>query len=103
MMVRRRTPRPLREALHKAVEGAEPATTLAAVQRVWAAAVGERVAGAASPVAERDCVVTVACESSSWAQELDLLGGQIADRLRAELPENVALAGLRFTTAGDHR
>jgi predicted nucleic acid-binding Zn ribbon protein len=100
-MVRRRTPRPLREVLQTAVEGAEPATTLAAVQRVWDGAVGERIAGCASPVSERDGVVTVACESSSWAQELDLLGGQIADRLRAELPEDAVLEGLRFITAAD--
>jgi predicted nucleic acid-binding Zn ribbon protein len=101
-MVRHRTPRPLREVLQQAVEGAEPATALAAVQRVWAGAVGDRVAGAASPVSERDGVVTVACESSSWAHELDLLGGQIADQLRAELLENVVLEGLRFTTDPDH-
>jgi predicted nucleic acid-binding Zn ribbon protein len=100
-MVRRRTPRPLGEVLDGAIDPVEPATTLAAVQRVWASAVGEAIAAQASPVSERDGVVTVACRSATWAQELDLLGGQIADRLRAELPENAALSGLRFTTATD--
>jgi predicted nucleic acid-binding Zn ribbon protein len=100
-MVRRRTPRPLGEVLDAAVGRVEPATTLAAVQRVWAGAVGEAIAVHAAPVSERDGVVTVACESSTWAQELDLLGGQIAEQVRAELPENVVLDGLRFITVAD--
>jgi predicted nucleic acid-binding Zn ribbon protein len=101
MMVRRRTPRQLGEILDAAVDHAEPATTLAAVQRAWPGAVGEAIAARAAPVSERDGVVTVACESATWAQELDLLGGQILDQLRAELPEIAALRGLRFTTAAD--
>jgi predicted nucleic acid-binding Zn ribbon protein len=97
-MVRRRTPRPLGEVLDAVVDRVEPATTLAMVQRAWAGAVGESIAAQASPVSEREGVVTVVCESSIWAQELDLMGGQILDRLRAELPEEAVLEGLRFTT-----
>lgn len=93
---RRRTPRQLGDALRGAVESAAPATPLAAVQSAWPEAVGERIAAAASPVSERDGTVTVACESATWAQELDLLGGQIAERLRSQLPSEAAFERLRF-------
>jgi predicted nucleic acid-binding Zn ribbon protein len=93
---RRRTPRQLGEALRTAVESVEPATPLAAVQSAWAEAVGERIAAAASPVSERDGTVTVACESATWAQELDLLEGQIAAKLRSKLPSEIAFDRLRF-------
>jgi predicted nucleic acid-binding Zn ribbon protein len=96
MVRRRRTPRPLAEALRTAVDSVEPATPLAAVQSAWAEAVGERIAAAASPVSERDGTVTVACESATWAQELDLLEGQIATKLRSKLPSEIAFERLRF-------
>jgi predicted nucleic acid-binding Zn ribbon protein len=100
-VTRRRTPRPISEALAHAIEGAEPATLLAAVQRAWPDAVGEAIAREASPVAERDGVVTVACRSSTWSQELDLLGGRILEQLRSELPLGSSLEALRFTASGD--
>ena len=100
-MSRRRTPRPVSEAVAAAVEGVEPATVLAAVQRAWPGAVGEAIAREATPVAERDGVVTVACRSATWAQELDLLGGRIREQLQAELPSGTALEALRFTASGD--
>ncbi|MGH2984659.1 MAG: DciA family protein [Solirubrobacterales bacterium] len=96
MSRRRRTPRPLGEALRGAIESVEPATPLAAVQSAWAEAVGERIAAAASPVSERDGTVTVACESATWAQELDLLEGQIATKLRSKLPPDMRFERLRF-------
>ena len=95
----RRQPRPLGAALEKAVEPLAPATLLGAVQSAWAGAVGERVAAEATPVAERDGVVTVACRSAAWAQELDLLGGEVASKLRAELPDGADLRGLRFSAS----
>jgi predicted nucleic acid-binding Zn ribbon protein len=98
---RRRTPRPLATALGEALERAEPATLLAAVQSAWAGAVGEAIAREATPVAERSGVVIVACRSSAWAQELDLLGAQILEKIRLELPDQSALEGLRFTASGD--
>ena len=68
------------------------------MQRAWASAVGEAIAAEAAPVAERDGVVTVACRSATWAQELDLLGDRILAQIRAELADpGVALAALRFT------
>lgn len=96
MARRRRTPRPLGDALRGAIESVEPATPLAAVQSAWAEAVGERIAAAASPVSERDGTVTVACESATWAQELDLLEGEIAAKLRSKLPSEIAFERLRF-------
>jgi predicted nucleic acid-binding Zn ribbon protein len=98
---RRRTPRPLATAIGEALERAEPATLLAAVQSAWPAAVGEKVAREATPVAERSGVVTVACRSATWAQELDLLGGRILAKLRGDLPSDRVLEGLRFTASGD--
>ena len=96
MTRRRRTPRPLGEALRGAIESVEPATPLAAVQSAWAEAVGERIAAAASPVSERDGTVTVACDSATWAQELNLLEGQIAANLRSKLPPDIGFERLRF-------
>jgi predicted nucleic acid-binding Zn ribbon protein len=98
---RRRAPRPLATAIGEALERAEPATLLAAVQSAWPGAVGEAIAREATPVSERSGVVTVACSSAAWAQELDLLGGRILEKIRPELPAGSALEGLRFIIAGD--
>jgi predicted nucleic acid-binding Zn ribbon protein len=97
----RRGPKPLGDALAAAVAPLAPATPLGAVQGLWAGAVGERVAAEAAPVAERDGVVTVTCRSSTWAQELDLLAGDVLGKLRAELPEGVEVTALRFTVEND--
>jgi predicted nucleic acid-binding Zn ribbon protein len=43
------------------------------------------VAAASEPVSERERVVTVACESAVWAQELELLKGDLERRLDARL------------------
>jgi predicted nucleic acid-binding Zn ribbon protein len=98
---RRRAPRSLAAALGEALERAEPATLLAAVQSTWLGAVGEAIAREATPVAERSGVVIVACSSSAWAQELDLLGPQILEKIAPKLPTGSSLKGLRFTTSGD--
>jgi predicted nucleic acid-binding Zn ribbon protein len=98
---RRRTPRPIGAALGDALDGTAPATLLAAVQSAWSAAVGEAIAREASPVSERDGVVTVACRSSTWAQELDLLGAQILGQVRSKLPSGTSLEGIRFTASGE--
>jgi predicted nucleic acid-binding Zn ribbon protein len=97
----RRAPRPIAEAIGAAVEGTAPATLLAGVQSAWASAVGEAIAREAAPVAERDGVVTVACRSATWAQELDLLAERILAQIREELPDSRALRALRFTVSGD--
>ena len=79
--MRRLAPRPLGRALDAALPGARPAGLLAEVQSVWPDIAGAALAGAASPVSERAGTVTVECESAVWAQELELLGGDLARRL----------------------
>jgi predicted nucleic acid-binding Zn ribbon protein len=61
--------------------------------------VGERVAAAAQPVSERDGEVTVECSDPVWAQELDLMQGQLERSLRERLGEG-APQGLRFRAKG---
>jgi len=83
--VRRRDPRPVSFALDSVTAAIAPATLLAEVQRVWPQVAGERFARAADPVSERDGVVTVACESAVWAQELDLLSERVIEGLNKAL------------------
>jgi predicted nucleic acid-binding Zn ribbon protein len=99
--MRRRAPRALSFALAKVTAGLEPATTLARVQGCWADAVGDVVSTEAEPVSERDGVVTVACRSSVWAQELELLGPELLEKVNRALGDG-PVAQLRFK-AGDHR
>jgi predicted nucleic acid-binding Zn ribbon protein len=102
----RSSPRPLAAALHRARADAEPLTALAAAQSAWPAAAGVQVAAEAEPVAERDGVITIACRSAAWAQELDLLGPELLARLNGALSEarggapEEPVRALRFTA--DH-
>lgn len=96
-----RRPRPISSVLRSAVEPLAPATPLARVQSVWVQAVGEAIAAEATPVDERDGVITVACRSATWAQELDLLAAETLANLREALPEGVEIAGLRFRADAD--
>jgi predicted nucleic acid-binding Zn ribbon protein len=57
--------------------------------------VGERIAAVASPISERGGEVTVSCSDSVWAQELDLMQGQLIERLQGKLGEQ-APKSLRF-------
>jgi predicted nucleic acid-binding Zn ribbon protein len=82
--MRRRSPRPVGIALEAATAALAPPTLLAEVQRAWPEAAGS-FAAAAEPVAERDGVLTVACTSAVWAQELDLLSERVLERLNAAL------------------
>ena len=83
--MRRRGPRPVSVALDSVTAAIAPATLLAEVQRVWPQVAGDRFARAADPVSERDGVVTVACESAVWAQELDLLSERVIEGLNKAL------------------
>jgi predicted nucleic acid-binding Zn ribbon protein len=74
-----------------------PATLLAEVQRCWPQAAGEAFAAEAAPVAERGGVVTVACRSAVWAQELDLMSERVVERLNRALGRP-AVAGIRAHT-----
>ena len=93
--MRRLAPRPLARALEGVTATLAPATTLARVQGCWRDVVGEGVAAESHPVAEHDGVVTVACESAVWAQELELMGPELVARVNATLGA-AAVAGLRF-------
>jgi predicted nucleic acid-binding Zn ribbon protein len=83
--MRRLAPRPLSNALDGVVRDVAPATLLARVQGVWPDVAGPGLAAAAAPVSERDGVVTVACESGVWAQELELLAPDILAGLESAL------------------
>jgi predicted nucleic acid-binding Zn ribbon protein len=80
------------------VDGLAPVSGLAAVQRAWPEAVGEVIAAQAHPSADRDGVVTVTCTSSVWAQELTLMGPELAGRLNATLGAEI-VRELRFRAA----
>ena len=83
--MRRLAPRALSTALETVARDVAPDTLLARAQAAWTQVAGERLAQAAAPVSERDGVVTVACESGVWAQELDLLGPDLLRGLEGAL------------------
>lgn len=99
--MRRRSPRPLAFALERVTTSMAPATILARVQGCWADAVGDVVSAEAQPVSEHEGVVSVACRSSVWAQELELLGPELVGKVNAALGDE-AVMRLRFK-AGDRR
>jgi len=79
-----------------------PQTLLARVQRVWKAAVGEALAAEATPTGESGGTLRVTCSSSVWAQELDLMSGEIRAQLNAKLGGEEVLA-LRCSAAPPRR
>ena len=93
--MRRLAPRPLSRALAGALPDARPPGLLAEVQSAWPAVAGPALSGAATPVSERSGTITFACESAVWAQELELLGGDLAERLNGVL-EGGRVERLRF-------
>lgn len=94
-----RAPRSIGDALRAAAAAAAPETLLAAVQATWTDVAGDRVAAEARPVSEHEGVVTIACGKATWAQELDLLGPTLLERLNAvpAVADRGPVAGLRFT------
>jgi predicted nucleic acid-binding Zn ribbon protein len=93
--MRRPAPRPLSDALARALPDARPPGLLAEVQSAWPEIAGAALAEAATPVGQHEGVVTVGCESAVWAQELELLGPDLLTRLNARL-EQGEVARLRF-------
>jgi predicted nucleic acid-binding Zn ribbon protein len=83
--VSRAAPRPLRQALEGLTAALSPASTLARVHSCWEAAAGEAIAAAARPTAERDGVLSVRCESATWAHELELMAPELIGRLNEAL------------------
>jgi predicted nucleic acid-binding Zn ribbon protein len=101
-VTRRPAPRPAASALRAALDQAAPKTPLARLQGAWAEVVGERIAAVASPVSERAGEVAVSCSDSVWAQELDLMQGQLLERLKERLGEQ-APRSLRFRVDDDRK
>jgi predicted nucleic acid-binding Zn ribbon protein len=87
--VSRFAPRPLSVALEDFTSTLSPPSTLARVQQAWERAAGPAVAAAATPTAERDGVLTIACTAAVWAQELDLMASELLDRLNAALGDEL--------------
>ena len=85
MADRRRSPRPLASSFAALAERLAPETVLAAAQSAWRDAVGASISERAWPVSERAGVLTVSCESSVWAQELDLMSDAILERVNDRL------------------
>jgi predicted nucleic acid-binding Zn ribbon protein len=83
--MRRPAPRRLSVALATAAPAVAPPTLLARVQTAWPKVAGGALAAVATPVAEREGVVTITCESAVWAQELELLGSDLLGRLNEAL------------------
>jgi predicted nucleic acid-binding Zn ribbon protein len=97
---RRRGPRPVAEVVARFRRDAAPPTLLASVQGVWATAVGESVAGQATPVSDRGGVITVRCRSAVWAAELTMLSEELARKVNQALPGTSRVKALRFTVGG---
>lgn len=95
-MTRRRAPRRAGDAVRGVLAESAPRTLLAEVQTAWPRACGEAVAAESRPVAERDGVITIACRSSTWASELDLMQAALLERLNAAVSSG-PVRGLRFT------
>ena len=93
----RRAPRPLALAVTRLSDSLAPATPLARVQSAWEQAAGAAVAAAARPTSEREGVLTVLCEASVWAQELELMSEVLIERLNELLGEG-AIRELRCRT-----
>lgn len=102
--MRRLAPRPLSQALDAVLADVEPATPLARAQALWPEVAGAELAAFATPVAERRGILTLACESAVWAQELELVGPDLLERLNeavaagagAEAAPGPAFTRLRF-------
>lgn len=62
-----------------------PLGTLAKVQAIWEVVAGPVMAAEAVPTAEHEGTLTLTCASAVWAQELDLMAGELLERLNAEL------------------
>jgi predicted nucleic acid-binding Zn ribbon protein len=101
--VKRRAPRPLRDALAAVTASAAPAGILARAQQLWPEVAGAVVAAESEPVSERGGVLGVRCTTAVWAQELELLAPDIRARLNASLAPDGTVSELRFTVAGRPR
>jgi predicted nucleic acid-binding Zn ribbon protein len=72
-------------ALRDFTNALAPATTLGRVQEIWERTAGPAIALAARPTSEHNGVLTLTCEASVWAQELDLIAHELIGSLNASL------------------
>lgn len=80
---------------------ATPGGSVGVLAQAWPRVVGDVAAGHSVPVRRsRAGIVSVACSSAAWAQELTARRDDLAERLRAECP-GTEVSGLRFSVA-DH-
>ena len=98
----RRAPRQAGLAMSSLVDELAPQTLLADVQRVWQTVVGDAVAEQAMPTADRGGTLTITCSSAVWAQELDLMGPAVVERLNGALGRE-AVTALRCSSAPSRR
>jgi predicted nucleic acid-binding Zn ribbon protein len=89
---RSRPVRPAAQGVRALVDRMEPDTLLARVQRAWPAVVGEAIAAQATPTAARAGTVTISCRAAVWAQELDLMGPELVERLNAAVGDGLVAA-----------
>jgi len=74
-------PEPVGRALDQLKRMIAPETPLAEAQAVWAAVVGDRIAGVTEVAEEVDGVLYVDCREAVWSQELTLMEPRIRDNL----------------------
>jgi hypothetical protein len=81
--------------------GGPPAGGAAGVAEAWRGVVGPAVADHTAPLRRsRAGVLTVACSSAAWAQELTMRREELV-RMLAEAAPDAGVTGLRFSVA-DH-
>jgi len=80
-MSRRRDAFRVGGVLDKLAAAWQPLTPLAQIQRIWPEAVGEMIASWATPISERDGLLTVGCRDAVTAQELELQQRAIVQKL----------------------
>jgi predicted nucleic acid-binding Zn ribbon protein len=95
-------PRQIADALARVTARAAPATTIARLQGSWESVAGPVIAAEAEPVSERDGVVTVACRSAVWANELELLAPGLVEGLNKALGAP-AVGSFRFVVRSSGR
>jgi predicted nucleic acid-binding Zn ribbon protein len=95
----RRRPQELRGTLDRIQDRLAPPDLLAAVQRHWREAVGERIAEEAWPDGERGGRVTIRCRSAVWAAELTMLEAALLEQLNERLSGERQVLALKFTAA----
>ena len=75
-------PKPIGAALDRALDPVAPLTPLAELQRIWPAVVGPGIAVVTKVSEEREGTVTIVCENTVWAGELEMMGPQLLEKLR---------------------